>query len=57
MELVAVSPDFAEAHFLMGQAYAGLYRNMEAIQSFPTTLRLNPDDKRARMLLEQYTDS
>jgi tetratricopeptide (TPR) repeat protein len=55
-ELVKMSPDFAEAHFLMGQAYAGLYRNFEAIQSFRRAVEINPQDKRARMMLDRYTD-
>jgi tetratricopeptide (TPR) repeat protein len=55
-ELVRMSPKFAEAHFQMGQAYAGLYKNIEAIQSFRKAVELNPEDKRARMMLEHYTD-
>ena len=54
-ELLTLTPDFAEVHFLIGQAYAGLYQNMEAIKSFRKTLELNPKDKRARMSLERYT--
>ncbi len=54
-ELIELTPDFAEVHFLIGQAYAGMYRNMEAIQAFRKTLELNPDDNRARMTLEMYT--
>ncbi len=55
-ELTTMTPDFAEAHFLMGQAYAGLYKNFEAIHCFRRTLEINPEDKRAKMLLEQYTE-
>jgi tetratricopeptide (TPR) repeat protein len=54
-ELLTLTPDFAEVHFLIGQAYAGLYQNIEAIQSFRKTLELNPADKRAQLILEQYT--
>jgi len=54
-ELVRMSPDFAEAHFLIGEAYAGLYKNFEAIQSFRKAVELNPDDKRAKMMLDHYT--
>ena len=54
-ELLTLTPDFAEVHFLVGQAYAGMYKNMEAIQSFRKTLELNPEDRRAQMTLEQYT--
>jgi tetratricopeptide (TPR) repeat protein len=55
-ELLSLTPDFAEVHFLIGQAYAGLYRNMEAIKSFRKTVELNPEDKRAQLVLEQYTE-
>lgn len=54
-ELLELTPDFAEVHYLVGQSYAGMFRNMEAIQSFRKTLELNPDDSRAQMSLEQYT--
>ena len=54
-DLLSLTPDFAEVHFLIGQAYAGMYKNIEAIQSFRKTLELNPDDRRAQMTLEQYT--
>jgi len=55
-ELLTLTPDFAEVHFLIGQAYAGMYKNFEAIQSFRKTLELNPEDKRAKMALEQYIE-
>ena len=55
-ELVRMSPDFAEAHFMMGQALAGLYRNFDAIRSFRRAVELNPEDKRAKLMLEHYTD-
>jgi tetratricopeptide (TPR) repeat protein len=54
-ELVKMNPNFAEAHFLLGEAYAGLYKNFEAIRSFRTAVELNPEDKRARMMLDHYT--
>jgi tetratricopeptide (TPR) repeat protein len=54
-DLLTLTPDFAEVHFLIGQAYAGQYRTMEAIQSFRKTLELNPSDKRAQLIIEQYT--
>jgi tetratricopeptide (TPR) repeat protein len=54
-ELLDMSPDFAEAHFLIGRAYTGLYKNIEAIKSFRKAVELNPDDKRAKMMLEHYT--
>jgi tetratricopeptide (TPR) repeat protein len=55
-ELVKMSPEFAEAHFLIGEAYAGLYKNFEAIQSFRKAAELNPDDKRAKMMVEHYSE-
>ncbi len=55
-ELLRVSPDFAEAHFLLGEAYAGLYKNFDAIRCFRRAVELNPQDKRARMMLEHYTE-
>jgi tetratricopeptide (TPR) repeat protein len=55
-ELLRVSPDFAEAHFLLGEAYAGLYKNFDAVRCFRRAVELNPDDKRARMMLEHYTE-
>jgi Tfp pilus assembly protein PilF len=55
-ELVKMSPDFADAHFLLGQAYAGLYKNIEAIHSFRKAVELDPDDKRAKMMLDHYTE-
>jgi tetratricopeptide (TPR) repeat protein len=55
-ELVKMSPEFAEAHYLIGEAYAGLYKNFEAIQSFRKAVELNPDDKRAKMMLDRYTE-
>lgn len=55
-ELIRMSPDFAEAHFLLGQAYAGLYKNFDAVRCFRRAVELNPEDKRARMMLERYTE-
>jgi len=55
-ELVDMSPGFAEAHFLIGQAYAGLYKNIEAITNFRTAVELNSHDKRAKMTLDHYTE-
>jgi len=53
-ELLTLTPDFAEVHYLIGLAHAGMYNTFEAMQSFRKTLELNPDDKRARVSLEQY---
>jgi tetratricopeptide (TPR) repeat protein len=55
-ELLDVSPDFAEVHFLMGQVYSHMHRNVEAIQCFRKTLELNPEDKRARLEYERLVD-
>jgi len=55
-ELIRMSPDFAEAHFLLGQAYAGLYKNFDAVRCFRKAVELNPEDKRAQMMLERYTE-
>ena len=55
-ELLKTSPEFAEAHFLLGEAYAGLYKNFDAIRCFRRAVELNPDDKRAKMMLEHYTE-
>jgi len=55
-ELLAVSPDFAEVHFMMGMVYERMHLNTEAIQCFRKTLELNPDDKRARLEYENLFD-
>jgi tetratricopeptide (TPR) repeat protein len=55
-ELLAVSPDFAEVHYLMGMVYERMHLNTEAIQCFRKTLELNPDDKRARLEYENLFD-
>jgi tetratricopeptide (TPR) repeat protein len=55
-ELLAVSPDFAEVHYMMGQVYERMHKNTEAIQCFRKTLELNPADKRARVEYENLFD-
>ena len=55
-ELIKTSPDFAEAHYMLGEAYAGLYKNFDAVRCFRRAAELNPEDKRARMMLERYTE-
>jgi tetratricopeptide (TPR) repeat protein len=55
-ELLVLSPDFAEAHYLLGLAYGGLYKNFDAIRCFRKALELNPSDKRAQTELERYTE-
>ncbi len=55
-ELLTVSPEFAEVHYLMGMVYERMHRNMEAIGCFRKTLELNPNDKRARFEYERLVD-
>ena len=55
-ELLVLSPDFAEAHYLLGLAYGGLYKNFDAIRCFRKALELNPGDMKAQTLLERYTE-
>ena len=55
-ELLALSPDFAEVHYLMGLVYSRMHKNMDAIRCFRRTLELNPEDKRARMEFEQLVE-
>ncbi len=52
-ELLAVSPDFAEVHYMMGMVYESMHKNIEAIQCFRKTIELNPNDKRARLEYER----
>jgi tetratricopeptide (TPR) repeat protein len=55
-ELLAVSPDFADVHYLMGLAYERMHLNVEAIQCFRRTLELNPRDKRAQLEYERLVE-
>ncbi len=55
-ELVAETPTLAEVHYLIGTAQFHLHNNSEAIKSYRTTLELNPDDTRARAVLEMLID-
>jgi tetratricopeptide (TPR) repeat protein len=55
-ELLKLTPNLAEVHYLKGMVYLGMHRNMEAIRCFRRTLELNPDDKRARNNLEMLTE-
>jgi tetratricopeptide (TPR) repeat protein len=52
-ELQAVSPEFAEVHYMMGMVYESMHKNIEAIQCFRKTIELNPGDKRARLEYER----
>ena len=56
-ELLKLTPNLAEVHYLKGIVFLGLHRNTEAIQCFRRTLELNPTDKRARGNLEMLTDA
>lgn len=55
-DLLKETPGFAEVHYLMGLAYGVLHRNAEAILKFRQALAINPEDKRARVQLELYTE-
>lgn len=55
-ELLEVSPDFAEAHYLVGRAYSQMHDVVKAIGSFRRTLELNPNDKRAQLEYERLVD-
>jgi anaphase-promoting complex subunit 3 len=52
-ELLAVSPEFAEVHYMMGMVYENMHKNIEAIACFRKTIELNPRDKRARLEYER----
>jgi tetratricopeptide (TPR) repeat protein len=51
-ELLGRTPAFAEALYLQGQAYRGLYKNFEAVRCLRKALEFSPDDKRIQMELE-----
>ncbi len=55
-ELLALTPNLAEVHYLKGMVFMGMHRNMEAIACFRRTLELNPADARARGNLEMLTE-
>ena len=55
-EFLEDSPDFAEAHHLLGVAYMGLHKNMKALRSFSRALELDPDDKRSARAVDRLTD-
>jgi tetratricopeptide (TPR) repeat protein len=52
-EALQYKPDFAEAHFYLGQALAALGQRDEAIAHFKEALRLNPDYRDAREQLNK----
>ena len=49
----AREPSLAEAHYLLGLALRGMYRNFDAIRSFRTALTLEPDNAEARMAMDE----
>lgn len=55
-ELSTVTPNLAEVHYLLGTVQFRLHHNTEAIKSYRKTLELNPDDTRARSVLELLVD-
>jgi predicted Zn-dependent protease len=52
-DLAAREPALAEARYLLGQAYRGTYRTIEAIRSYRAALDLDPAHEGARSALEQ----
>jgi len=46
-QFLEVTPEFAEAHHLLGVAHMGLHENMKALSYFRKAVELNPEDKRS----------
>ncbi|HJT66416.1 MAG TPA: tetratricopeptide repeat protein [Pyrinomonadaceae bacterium] len=55
-QAVKLDPQFADAHFALGHAYADMGRWQNAIDSFQKALELNPRDLEAQDRLEQARD-
>lgn len=55
-EFLEDSPDFAEAHHMLGVAYMGLHKNMKALCAFSKALELDPEDKRSARAVDRLTD-
>jgi len=55
-ELASAAPNLAEVHYMLGTAQFRLHNNTEAIKSYRRTLELNPEDNRARSVLELLID-
>jgi predicted Zn-dependent protease len=51
--LIARAPARAEAHYLLGQAFAQAYRIADAIRCFRAALALSPADLQARAALDE----
>jgi predicted Zn-dependent protease len=54
--LISREPASAEAHYLLGQAYARDYRLTEAIGCYRAALSLSPSDPQARAALDELID-
>jgi hypothetical protein len=52
-EAIARAPRRPEPYFYLGSLYLAIGRPAEAVESFQTVLRLNPDNLQARELLER----
>jgi tetratricopeptide (TPR) repeat protein len=55
-ELIEVTPNFAEVHYMLGQSYFALHKNIKALEAFKKALELNPEDTRAKSKIEVLTD-
>lgn len=55
-ELLAGSPEFSEAHYMLGHCYYGLHKNQEAIAAYRKALALSPDDQRIKTKLTLLTE-
>ena len=55
-QAVKLDPQFADAHFALGHAYADMGRWQNAIDSFQRALALNPNDVEAQDRLDQARD-
>lgn len=55
-ELVEVTPDFAEVHYMLGTVHYGLHNNTEAIKCFQRALEINPGDERSKSKLALLTE-
>ncbi len=56
-DFLNVSPDFAEAHHLLGVAYMGIHKNLKALGFFRKALELNPVDKRSSIMVDTLSDT
>lgn len=56
-QLEAVTPDVAEVYYLLGTVHFRLHNTNDAMKSYRRTLELNPNDVRARSVIELMVDS